>query len=537
MPLRRTMGETPSGFVIPKTQVSKPRLSASAVLSRVVNNSDEILLGHRVSEMPSFPDFWSFPGGGISKIDEKVGELYPNLLTEKGKDRVASIALLRELVEEIGLTPNKDGKMISLDGKIREIVCEDKKNWLKEFEEGNIIIEKFDANVISERVTPPFTPIRFQNRFFHVSVKNSDIGRLHYTSGSTGLPKGVVMSNEVLRERLFSFFATYEPEFSVNDTMLHVAPLTHAAGIWVIPCYMRGVKSIVLPHFDLDVLISSIEQYQVTQMMLVPTMMTRFVAAAERGNYNLSSLKVINYGTAPVPAETLVRGIRCLGKIFRQFYGMTECPQPIAIFRSTDHDIETKQGLRRLASCGKLAFNTSVVIRDENGQPVLEGEVGEITLKLQRQAATSYWRDPEMTALMQRDGWFYSGDLGRIDQEGYFYIVGRTKDMIISGGFNIYTREIENVLYSHPAVFEACVFGTPDPEWGETVTAAVIRKEGIQVTEKDLVDFCKNKIASFKKPRILYFVEELPKNHAGKFNKLKIRESFLAKNRFNVVIT
>lgn len=371
----------------------------------------------------------------------------------------------------------------------------------------------------------------------YIEVKNSDIGRLHYTSGSTGLPKGVVMSNEVLRERLFSFFATYEPEFSVNDTMLHVAPLTHAAGIWVIPCYMRGVKSIVLPHFDLDVLISSIEQYQVTQMMLVPTMMTRFVAAAERGNYNLSSLKVINYGTAPVPAETLVRGIRCLGKIFRQFYGMTECPQPIAIFRSTDHDIETKQGLRRLVSCGKLAFNTSVVIRDENGQPVLEGEVGEITLKLQRQAATSYWRDPEMTALMQRDGWFYSGDLGRIDQEGYFYIVGRTKDMIISGGFNIYTREIENVLYSHPAVFEACVFGTPDPEWGETVTAAVIRKEGIQVTEKDLVDFCKNKIASFKKPRILYFVEELPKNHAGKFNKLKIRESFLAKNRFNVVIT
>ena len=176
MPLRRTMGETPSGFVIPKTQVSKPRLSASAVLSRVVNNSDEILLGHRVSEMPSFPDFWSFPGGGISKIDEKVGELYPNLLAEKGKDRVASIALLRELVEEIGLTPNKDGKMISLDGKIREIVCEDKKNWLKEFEEGNIIIEKFDANVISERVTPPFTPIRFQNRFFHVSVKNNDIG-------------------------------------------------------------------------------------------------------------------------------------------------------------------------------------------------------------------------------------------------------------------------------------------------------------------------------------------------------------------------
>jgi len=169
------MGEVPAGFQIPEIQVSEPYLSASAVVSRIIDGQDEILLGHRVSEMPSFPDFWTFPGGGISKIDKKVGDKYPDFLSERGIDRIATIALLRELVEEIGLTPDKNGKMVSMNKEIRNLVCYDKNNWLKEFEKENIIIESFNAQVISERETPPFGPIRFKNRFFHVSLSENSV--------------------------------------------------------------------------------------------------------------------------------------------------------------------------------------------------------------------------------------------------------------------------------------------------------------------------------------------------------------------------
>ena len=196
------MGEVPAGFRIPEIKISEPHLSASAVVSRRVDDQDEILLGHRVSEMPSFPDFWTFPGGGISKIDKEVGDKYPNFLPEMGIDRIATIALLRELVEEIGLIPDKNGKMIHINQEIRNLVCDDKKNWLKGFENGNINIELFKTRVISERETPPFGPIRFRNRFFHVSLSNNDIfpsfpqGRSEFDEFKWWKPKELLKSWE-----------------------------------------------------------------------------------------------------------------------------------------------------------------------------------------------------------------------------------------------------------------------------------------------------------------------------------------------------
>ena len=168
------MGELPAGYQIPNVKVSKPHLSASAVVSRVIDGQDEILLGHRVSEMPSFPDFWTFPGGGISKVDKKIGVKYPDLLSEMGIDRIAAVALLRELVEEIGLTPDKNGKMISVSKEIRSLVCSDKNNWLKIIENRDVNIKSLETKVISERETPPFGPIRFKNRFFHVSLSENN---------------------------------------------------------------------------------------------------------------------------------------------------------------------------------------------------------------------------------------------------------------------------------------------------------------------------------------------------------------------------
>ncbi len=360
-----------------------------------------------------------------------------------------------------------------------------------------------------------------------IIVDSHHITRIHYTSGTTGKPKGIVFRYDTIRERLLSFLATYEPELNTADTMLHVGPLTHAAGNYLVPCYMRGTRNIVLTRFDLETLMTAIQNYHVTQLFLVPTMMTRFVEAAERHEYDLSSLKVINYGVAPTPVDTQVRGIRCLGKIFRQHYGMSECPQPITVFPREEHDIETEQGRTRLTSCGKLVFNVDLVLRSEDGNPVPQGEIGEITLKPEKQVAAEFWRRPDLQQAAIRNGWFYSGDLGRFDEDGYLYIVGRNKDMIISGGFNVYSREVEDALHMHTAVQEAAVFGVEDKEWGEIVVAAVVSNKAEEIDELELIDFCKTQIASYKKPKILHFVEELPKNNAGKVDKLKIKESFL----------
>ena len=360
-----------------------------------------------------------------------------------------------------------------------------------------------------------------------IIVSDDDIVRIHYTSGTTGKPKGIVMRHSSLRERMYSFFATYEPELNSHDTMMHVGPLTHAAGNYLIPCYMRGVRNVVLPKFTIESLMESIDKYQVTHLFLVPTMLTRFVEAAETGKYTLSSLRVVNYGVAPTPVDTQIRGIRCLGKIFRQHYGMSECSQPITVFPREAHDIESEEGLERLSSCGKLVFNVDLLLRGGDGTPVPTGEVGEITLKVERQVTAEYWRRSELQEASIRDGWFYSGDLGRFDEEGYLYIVGRNKEMIISGGFNVYAREVEDALHMHLAVREAAVFGIEDEQWGEIIVAAVVLNDGHEVHEQELIESCKQYIASYKKPKVLYFVDSLSRNNAGKIDKLKIKESFI----------
>ncbi len=362
----------------------------------------------------------------------------------------------------------------------------------------------------------------------NVVVDPNDITRIHYTSGTTGKPKGIVFRHHTSRERLFSFLATYEPRLNTKDTMLHVGPLTHAAGNYLTPCYLRGTRNIVLGRFDLEALMDAIGTYHVSHLFLVPTMMTRFVQMAEQGEHDLSSLKVINYGVAPTPVDTLIRGIQTLGPIFRQHYGMSECPQPITVFPREEHDIETEKGRKRLTSCGKPVFNVNLVLRDAGGEPVPQGEIGEITLKAEKQVKADFWRRPDLQKAAVRDGWFYSGDLGRFDEEGFLYIVGRNKDMIITGGFNVYSREVEDALNMHPDVQEAAVFGVEDAEWGEIVVAAVVLDANAgQITELDLIGFCKTRIASYKKPKILYFVEDLPRNHAGKLAKLVVRDRFL----------
>ena len=357
-------------------------------------------------------------------------------------------------------------------------------------------------------------------------IGDEHVQRIAYTSGTTGKPKGVVYTAGRTAQRLHNHFMAMEHGLSVDDAMAHVGPLTHAAGVYVLPCFIRGARNVVLDRFDPASLLQAIEQHRITQLMLVPTMMARLVEAIEGGlRGDWSSLRRIHYGTAPTPVALLRRAIAIFGPILRQQYGMTEAVQPLAVLYPHEH---TGADDGPMASCGRPSAGVRVVLRDAAGQAVPPGEVGEITLAHEGIGAVQLWRRPDLEAESIRNGWFHTGDLGRFDVQGFLHIVGRNKDMIISGGFNVYAREVEDALASHPGVAEAAVFGLPHPEWGELVAAAVVARPGQVLDATALQAHCGERIAGYKKPRRIDIVEALPRNGAGKVLKQALRDAALA---------
>ncbi|AMO23558.1 long-chain fatty acid--CoA ligase [Ramlibacter solisilvae] len=362
-----------------------------------------------------------------------------------------------------------------------------------------------------------------------IPIPDDHIERIGYTSGTTGKPKGVAYTALRWQQRLDNQFHAMEYALGVDDAMLHVGPLTHAAGVYLLPCYLRGARSVVADRFDAAAMLRDIERHRITQLMLVPTMLSRVLDALDAGsNADLSSLRIINYGTAPASVELLRRAVKRFGPILRQQYGMTEAVQPLAVLYPHEHVIEgAPQETARLGSCGKPTVNVSITIRGADDQELPQGEIGEIAIAHHGIGAVQFWRQPQITAASIRGGWYYTGDLGYFDAEGYMYIVGRNKDMIISGGFNVYAREVEDALASCPGVLEAAVMGVPDPEWGELVAAFVVPREGSRVTPEELTAHCGARIAGYKKPRVIRLVKELPRNHSGKVTKHVLRDAFL----------
>jgi len=245
--------------------------------------------------------------------------------------------------------------------------------------------------------------------------------------------------------------------------------------------------------------------------------------------YDVSSLKQMFYAGSPMPVELLKKGLEIWGPIFAQGLGQAESGPVITWLRGRDHDVVDKppEIQARLSSCGQPALTCQVRIVDEKGNDVLPGEVGEIIVK-SRHNMLEYWNKPEYSAETLVDGWLHTGDMGRYDEEGYIYVVDRKKDMIISGGENIYPREVEEVLYRHPAVLECCVIGIPDPKWVESVHAIVSLKSGMMATPKEIIDFCRQNIARYKAPKSLDILGELPKSSAGKILKRVLREKYWA---------
>jgi long-chain acyl-CoA synthetase len=353
-----------------------------------------------------------------------------------------------------------------------------------------------------------------------------DIERLQYTSGTTGRPKGVSWTFRIGYNVMANVLMNLDQPIGPSDVNLNSGPLTHAAGLMMMTYYSRGATNIILPRYDEQEVLKAVEREGVTSLLLIPTMLYRLLMAPNLKSFDLSSVRRIWYGTAPMAVEKLTEAIRVFGNVFRQNYGMSEIAQPITYLGPEDHVIEgTPVQKRRLSSAGRPAMGVEVKVVDEEGQQVDPGRVGEILIRSNK-LMKGYWRKPEETSEAFKDGWFHTRDMATVDEDGYLYIMDRKSDMIISGGFNIYPREVEDALLSHPGVAEAAVIGVPHEMWGEAVKAMVVLKEGVNVSEAEIIEHCKRNLASYKKPTSVDFIREIPKNLYGKVNRRPLKEPF-----------
>lgn len=357
-----------------------------------------------------------------------------------------------------------------------------------------------------------------------VEVAARDLCGLYYTGGTTGRPKGVMLShrawvNSVLLEML-------SLGLERRETFAYVTPLTHAAGVLLLPVLLRKGTALILEDFDPGAFLETVQQERVTATFCVPTMLYMLLDHPGADRYDTSSLRNIVYGAAPIAPDRLKQAIDRFGPVLTQLYGQTEAPMMLSALPRDEHVIADPERERQvLGSCGRPTVTTQVKLLDPQGNEVAPGEVGEIVVRCINMM-DGYFEDPETTSKTIRDGWLYTGDLAFQDAEGFLYIVDRAKDMIISGGFNIYPREVEDVLFEHPVVKEAAVIGVPHEKWGEAVKAIVVMHEGKTATEEELIAFVKERKGKLAAPKSVEFWSSIPLTNLGKVDKKKIREPF-----------
>ncbi len=343
-----------------------------------------------------------------------------------------------------------------------------------------------------------------------VEIQPEDIARLRYTSGTTGKPKAAVLPHRVYLASLKNLQTELHP-LGPTDRVLHSAPLTHASGAMVFPILAAGGANVLIQHFDAEEICEIIERLRITTMFLVPTILHRLSAAEGFNSRDLSSLKTIMYGGAPMPVEKLPPIIKRIGPALVHIYGMTEAPYPISTLQRADHRI----GNPKLGSIGKPATICRMKILDESGRELGAGETGEIWISGEN-VMRGYWKDDEETKKILKDGWLATGDLGKRDADGYYWIVDRKKDVIISGGFNVYAKEVESVLCAHENVAEAAAVGLPHADWGETVIAFVVPRSDASLDAHEIQQWCHERLSGYKCPKRIEIVGELPKTSSGK---------------------
>lgn len=347
---------------------------------------------------------------------------------------------------------------------------------------------------------------------------------LFYTSGTTGRPKGAILPHRSLLYMTHAYYAdidTVGPE----DTIVHAAPLSHGAGLYGLSHILKGANNVIYKSFETNQILQSFSAYKNVTMFAAPTMVTRLLNDPMCGNCDTAGLRTIAYGGAPMYVSDLKTGLEKLGQHFYQIYGQGESPMTISGLDKYLHaDASNPRYEERLGSVGIPRTGVAFRIVSPAGIDLPPGEIGEIITKSDC-IMTGYWQNPEANAAALRDGWLWTGDMGTVDGDGFLALKDRSKDMIISGGTNIYPREIEEVLLTHAGILECAVVGAPHPDWGEEVVAYIVRQKGAEGLEApDLDRLCLDNIARFKRPKHYRFVDSLPKNNYGKVLKTDLRK-------------
>jgi fatty-acyl-CoA synthase len=351
-------------------------------------------------------------------------------------------------------------------------------------------------------------------------ARESDIALLGYTGGTTGRPKGVMLSHRSLVSHFYLTLTHWQLPTELR--FLGSTPLTHALAGMVPPVLHQGGTVVLTKGFDPAQFCELVETHRITATFLVPSMIYVLLDHLTEHPADLSSLQTILYGAAPMSPDRLAQGLDVFGPVFVQFYGQSEAPNTVTALSKEDHDLRRPE---RLASCGKPHPMLDVAVLDEDDKPCPVGEVGEVCVRGPI-VMDGYWQQPEVTAETLRNGWLHTGDVGRFDADNYLYLTDRKKDMLITGGFNIYPREVEDALATHSGVAAAAVIGVPDPKWGEAVTAFVVRAPGATVTSEELIAVVRALKGPVHAPKRLEFVDALPLTPLGKLDKKQLRARF-----------
>lgn len=364
----------------------------------------------------------------------------------------------------------------------------------------------------------------------HVEVSPQDLAVIMYTGGTTGLPKGVVHTQENLAINLFSHIL--ELCLQDDERILLSTPLPHSAGFVLQSGLAKGATHFIEQKFDPKVVLKHLEVNQITLTFMVPTMIYRVMDQIQGNKMNFSSLRTILYGAAPITVERLKQGLEIFGPVFTQLFGQSEAPNFITRLKKSDQSLDFSKE-KRLRSCGQPVLMSQVKIVDEKGEEVPRGVEGEI-IAYTPYNMIGYHRSPEKTEETLINGWLYTGDLGMMDEEGYVYLLDRKKDMIISGGLNVYTSEVENVIQKHPGVSQVAVIGIPHPDWGEAVTAVIVPNNSNPPSVESILDLCNHHLSKYKRPKEIMFMDSLPLTAYGKIDKKILRKPFWGNAQRNI---
>lgn len=487
----------------------------------------------------------------FSQLNERVDRL-ANALTQLGVKKGDRVALLQvncnQCVETYFATAKLGAIYLPLNFRARE----EEQEYMLNFAEahtllvGSRYLDMIDAlkgklpslrNYIT--IEAPHPGMLFyedllnssSNEEIPADISEEDTTILMYTAGTTGKPKGVMLPHKSFSVYVLDNVSPPDPEKEERNIL--TVPLYHIAGIQAMMSAIYGARTLVMQRqFDAKAWMELVEKEKVNRAMMVPTMLKQLMDHQDFGKHNLSSLKVITYGAAPMPLSIMKKALEVFpGVSFINAFGQTETASTITMLTPEDHVIsgtgeEKEKKLKRLTSIGKPLPDIEMKVVDESGKELPAGEIGEIIARGPR-VMTGYYKDAEKTAkTIDKGGWVHTSDMGYRDEDGYFYLSGRSSDLIKRGGEYISPEELENVICTHPKIEDVAVIGIYDEEWGELPRAICVRKKGTTCTDEEIMEYCRVRLASFKRPRSVLFVDELPRNPMGKVVKKDLRAKY-----------